>query len=359
MSVDSASIPVVSPLKHKLVNVEAARGIAALMVVFYHAARHIKLDVGYLPFGATSKFGHAGVDFFFVLSGFIIYFVHHGDFGTARRLPYYFERRFTRIYPLFWISVVLSVILAVGLGKHALPTPLFLIQWLLLVPSTADLGVAWTLQHEILFYFLFSVAIINRRAGYVTLGAWLIFILACWQTQPDFTDSALLMRLGSIFNIEFFFGMLAARLVARHTLAKPLHVLCAGGLLFLTCAVLEDFELMNGYASAARIAYGLCSMLIVIGLAFSEKTGRLVLPVFLARLGGASYSIYLFHLPCIGVSYKLLELSGVAHKLSVPVTYFLVVGAGVLAGMMLSRILEFRLIAITRIGLLHMRRLST
>ena len=133
-------------------------------------------------------------------------------------------------------------------------------------------------------------------------------------------------------------------------------VLGTGMLLFLTCGVLEDFELLDGYASQARVAYGLCSMLVVIGLAASESSGRVVIPSFLARFGGASYSVYLLHLPCIGISYKLLELSGLLHKLPVSITYFLVVGAGVSGGVVVSRLIEYRLMGITRQALVLLRR---
>ena len=67
--------------RDRLVGIQAARGAAALLVVFYHAGRMLSLDqyVGNDPLRGLFRFGHAGVDFFFVLSGFIIYFVHHKD----------------------------------------------------------------------------------------------------------------------------------------------------------------------------------------------------------------------------------------------------------------------------------------
>ena len=73
----------------KLIGVQAARGIAALFVVLYHTGRMLSLEqyVGRDPWGGLFHFGHAGVDFFFVLSGFIIYYVHHKDIGTIGRAP--------------------------------------------------------------------------------------------------------------------------------------------------------------------------------------------------------------------------------------------------------------------------------
>jgi len=65
-----------------------ARGVAALTVVLYHATRGLSLPqyLGYIPFGNSLGFGHAGVDFFFVLSGFIIMHAHTADIGRPERL---------------------------------------------------------------------------------------------------------------------------------------------------------------------------------------------------------------------------------------------------------------------------------
>ena len=69
----------------KLSGVQIARGVAALTVVLYHATRGLSLPqyLGYIPFDNSLGFGHAGVDFFFVLSGFIIMYAHTADIGKA------------------------------------------------------------------------------------------------------------------------------------------------------------------------------------------------------------------------------------------------------------------------------------
>jgi peptidoglycan/LPS O-acetylase OafA/YrhL len=54
----------------RLEGVEAGRGVAALLVVLYHAALHVEGNVpGSAVLWGLPHFGHAGVDFFFVLSG--------------------------------------------------------------------------------------------------------------------------------------------------------------------------------------------------------------------------------------------------------------------------------------------------
>jgi exopolysaccharide production protein ExoZ len=129
----------------KLTGIEACRGIAATVVVFYHAARHLDKNYG-MPFlKDVLQFGHAGVDLFFVISGFIILHVHYRDINDPSRLGRYFNRRFTRVMPIYWVATVLTLVMGVGAG---LPT-LSQVAWsVTLLPSNTILilEVAWPLR---------------------------------------------------------------------------------------------------------------------------------------------------------------------------------------------------------------------
>jgi peptidoglycan/LPS O-acetylase OafA/YrhL len=93
---------------------QAGRGVAAIAVLLYH----LNLEL-VARFGGASvsglEVGWAGVDFFFVLSGFIIWHVHAGDIGQDGRLGRYLWNRFTRLYPVYW------AVLAVALALRAIP----------------------------------------------------------------------------------------------------------------------------------------------------------------------------------------------------------------------------------------------
>src|SRR5580692_2096905 len=101
----------------RLLGIQLARGAAAVLVVLYHAGRGLALPqyLGHVPLGGLFNFGHAGIDFFFVLSGFIIFTVHHGDIGRPSALPRYVWRRLARIYPIYW--VVTAIVIALALFK--------------------------------------------------------------------------------------------------------------------------------------------------------------------------------------------------------------------------------------------------
>ena len=87
----------------RLLSVEAARGAAAVLVLLVHSSAMLAAPkyFGEMPFYGLFKFGHAGVDFFFVLSGFIIFHVHRTDLGNPARLGKYLARRFVRIFPTY------------------------------------------------------------------------------------------------------------------------------------------------------------------------------------------------------------------------------------------------------------------
>jgi hypothetical protein len=69
--------------KRNFDTLQLLRGIAAMLVVFYHGT--------HTDFLGFFKFGYMGVDLFFVLSGFIILYIHFTDFGVKHRLTLFTE----------------------------------------------------------------------------------------------------------------------------------------------------------------------------------------------------------------------------------------------------------------------------
>jgi len=181
-----------------------ARGLAAFAVTIFHGIHGIALEqyVGHAPFQWFFSFAHAGVDFFFVLSGFIIYIAHHADVGDLSALPRYVWRRVTRIYPIYWVItgfVIILIIFRPG-GEHELDAEHILNSVLLLPQSRPPLiGVAWTLEHEMLFYLAFSSLIIGRRLGAIVFIGWTCLIVAVTIVRPS---NELLLFAGSRRDVD-------------------------------------------------------------------------------------------------------------------------------------------------------------
>ena len=232
--------------------------------------------------------------------------------------------------------------------KHQVPPASFLLLEATLMPIAGDVGVAWTLQHEILFYIVFAITILNRHIGTLVFSGWLAFLIGTWAGYLPQYDIPILSRLSSPVDIEFFFGMTAAYFLTSGHIKNFKIYLWIGFISFLAFGLAENMKLFDGYASSARLAYGLSSMMIVIGITGVESRQSFRLPKFLVVIGSASYSIYLFHLVCIGVAYKLLEVSGVRTLISINLQYVILVLAGVGGGVVLSRVIEFPLINLVR-----------
>ena len=106
-----------------LFSVQIARGVAATAVVLAHA----NLIIDSRLFHGWLVTGWCGVDFFFVLSGFIICYANSADIGHAERLPIYLYKRFVRVYPVYWLYTAAALLLDLAM---AIVSHKYLISWI-------------------------------------------------------------------------------------------------------------------------------------------------------------------------------------------------------------------------------------
>jgi exopolysaccharide production protein ExoZ len=350
--------PIVLPVRTaRLEGVEAGRGIAALLVVLYHAAGHVEGDVpGSVVLWGVPHFGHAGVDFFFVLSGFIISFVHRTDVGKPERLGHYLERRFTRVFPFYWMVLGFSLLDTWLLHRAQFPGVREVLSNVLLLPQAKDqlVGGAWTLVFELMFYAVFAIAICSRRIGAVVLCVWAALLATGLFLKPS-AENAALGVVTSPFCLEFFFGMGAAAVLSRRTVPFSGLLLIIGIAGFASAGLCEVAGRLYGFGAAARLAYGSCSLMVILALVERERSGRLKVPRFLSVLGRASYSVYLVHLIAIGITFKFLSMAfALTPSWSFPV-WVLLCTMGLIAGILASVWLEQPAIRLVRTRLFGLR----
>ncbi len=332
----------VAAKKNILGSIETGRGIAAFLVVLYHASVHMDKETGERPFSSAFLFGHAGVDFFFVISGFIIFYVHRWHLGEPSRLPDYFMRRIARIYPLFWVALVFSMLMLVLKGE-ALPSFDVLSLDALLVPADSLVGVSWTLRHEMLFYALFGVFFIigfaNGAALCVIWAVVMLYFLAIGAgKETPFVFAS--------YNLQFIMGMMVAYLAHTFTFSRLYSFMMLGGgvVLFFAVGYLENTGIMDGYADPARLYYGIPSAMIVLGCAQLDRY-HAVRPwragVF---FGSLSYSIYLMHLFGMAIGNQVLGVLGLGASLSSEMKMLYLtaagLGFGVVTGLLIERPLQ-------------------
>ncbi|HWW27326.1 MAG TPA: acyltransferase [Caulobacter sp.] len=293
-----------APVRQPLTTIQAGRGVASLLVVLFHLTKTIFNTPQYWPQGILGNvflFGHAGVNFFFVLSGFIIFHAHASDLGKPELLGRYAWRRATRIYPpyLLVLAVIVVAYAMIPSLNTAPPTPTELTASILLVGPNdrPPLAVAWTLFHEIAFYAVFAVAIINVRAG-VIVGA--IWALAC--AVSLFTPWKEAYPLNPL-NLLFGFGIVARILVDRQ-IPGAVWLAGVGAALFIGLGLEEVYHpIFTG--EVRHLLYGAASFLLIVGMARAEFSGRMSAPKWLTFLGDASFSIYLVHYPALSVFAKV------------------------------------------------------
>lgn len=270
--------------KAKIDSLQAGRGLAALAVVAHHAnlASHDFAGVS-VP---ALDYGWLGVDFFFVLSGFIITWSAPGK--TASSFAWH---RFRRV-----VLPYLPIGIAIGLLYMAFPAAsegLRAWSWLTtvtLLPINAEpaLSVAWTLQHEMLFYALFLASWFSGRFM-LGLVLWVAAIAIGVVAQVDW----LAVR---PINLEFLFGVASCWTVRngrgdwRWAVAAVVPVLA-----WIALGAERPWSPLVGLAIACVLP----------PLIRAEMRGAFTVWPALVFLGAASYSLYLAHGLAISIAARL------------------------------------------------------
>jgi len=301
------------PGREKFESLEMIRALAALSVVFFHTQIIFTARTGVIPFGGVFGAGSRGVDLFFVLSGFIIAYIHAGDVGRPGRVRHYFYSRFVRIYPSVWIATLLALtVYLIGFGgpdKADKLQPWSIGASFLLLPQHGDalVNVTWSLKYEIFFYLLFALAILRRGIGLWLILLWQALVLMVYVAGRQLEWSWVSFYLRPIV-LEFGLGLISAWIVINRARFAPLqNRFFVSAMLAFGVTVFVAAELTQAYAPSELeavpdfLVFGLSAAVIVVSLAIVDIQRRYTVPRFLVMLGGASYSIYLVHFSTISL----------------------------------------------------------
>ncbi len=300
-------------------SLQAYRGFAAILVLLYHTNAIIPKYYESVDQIQFFNFGFAGVHFFFVLSGFIVFHVHKADIGNFLSAKKYIVKRIIRIYPLYWI-VTLSLlpfwIIVPTFGQHYHHDIWSLIKSLLLFPQEHNphLSVAWSLCYEVLFYFIFISLLVSKKIGSFTIAAWQLLIVVL-----IFIRLPIELPMSFIFdsiNLLFGFGILAA--ISSKNLPDKLKpwAFSIGNLLFVSIGIRYSYFVPNEhYTLAPNLLFGAASFLIVVSCRSTGLEKLFKENKFFAIVGDASYSIYLVHFPALSLLCKIFKMTN-AENLS-------------------------------------------
>lgn len=289
----------------RIQSLQVLRFLAAAMVIVAHATEAFG---GPLKGTPLAEAGAAGLDLFFVLSGFIITRVAAETPGAVDFL----KRRYLRVAPLFYLSCIPWIFISLGdplLRDWILASLTFWpVQGGQIVGPVNNVG--WTLCFEMVFYAAVGLSKVHRWAGWAILGLYALAALLAAPERPA------LGFLGNAMFLEFLAG--AAIAIIWKGRASPVFgaILTAAGALAMLAGAAATGPAMwtsgmvtaGGVVAAGRTAaLGAPAALIVLGFLHLEpwlRGQRL-----LGYLGDASYSIYLTHTITITVFGRLLGAS--------------------------------------------------
>jgi peptidoglycan/LPS O-acetylase OafA/YrhL len=285
-------------------NIQALRGIAALLVLSVHAFSDrpgLGPDTDWLRMKLWWV-GPAGVDVFFVISGFI---VTTSALTLADRYAHdrvcalvFAIKRLFRIYPVYWVVFAVSSLLFTWIPtSQGIPDMGFFQKLFAMTVWNDRVVSSWSLFFELFFYASLTliIAIAPRRilTGLALWCALFIGIVAgTYISQPD----AAWTVAQSPLLLEFMFGVFVAYLVNLGADKFGPQCLLIGILWFVIS--MQANSALGSLAWEPRWRtplFGIASAFIVYGLVAVEIRQKYQLPRALCRFGDASYSIYIWH----------------------------------------------------------------
>lgn len=316
----------------KLYGIQELRGVASLMIVLYHVTYISNECLNYSFMGGLFDFGYGGVDLFFVISGFLVYYVHCLELGKKQFGIDFLIKKCLRIFPIYWL--VLSLLLMVyflipSYGLEEIRNPVYILLSFLLLPlrnmSNSALSVAWTLRYELLFYLLFSaVFFLKRKTAAALLLLWVVIsaVNLVLRMTGSGTENFDFNFLFSAYNLEFALGSISAYLVLNTYIKKRLSLIIflSGILIFIVNSMLDAVCHLQLHRF---FYYGIPAVIIIFGMTAYELNHGMRHIKPLVFLGNASYSVFLVHLPTISflnkvfVKLHIYELTGYFAGLAV------------------------------------------
>lgn len=279
-----------------LLSVQYLRGCAALMIVFIHLELQLK-RAGYSGYWPT--FLSAGVDIFFVISGFIMWITTANGMSALE----FFRRRFFRIVPLYWLLTSIVLVTLVSFPKvvqsghldrwHVFGSYLFIpvvhpilgIMQPLLIPG-------WTLNYEMFFYVIFGFALLLPANVRLIVVSVILVVLSSVSLFVNVAPLTIMEFYTFSRVLEFAYGMALGWIYVRGIRHSLTIVWIAWACLLLGIGAITQTA---SYFDGRGLLVGVPALLIVAGAVMIEHMQGMPNIRGIHFLGNASYSLYLSH----------------------------------------------------------------
>lgn len=293
-----------------LISIQLLRAVAALGVAIAH------LYAEFAVFGDRSFpnfiVGAAGVDLFFVISGFVIAYSSERFYAQPKGAITFLLRRLARIVPLYWAATTLFLLYLLCVFRGTPIAEILLINdmswpvvgtsfvfWPFPRPSGATfpaLSLGWTLNYEMFFYVVFTGAVLlPRRIAVLAASAALLALPRALPYLAVVSPNPLLIW-GDPLIYEFVYGMLIA-LAFREGLTLPLWLAAISVMIGIGMIAWTGMDASGIEIVPRHLIWGGGAAFIVAGTALARTDRVPVGPAIaaLSLLGDASYALYLLH----------------------------------------------------------------
>lgn len=314
-----------SQADQKLDQLTTTRFFAALSVVLYHGGR----ELGILSLFPMLTSGPTAVNYFFVLSGFVLTLAYYRpDAGFDFRN--YLIARFSRIYPVYILSFVLTCVYYLDIisriKSDKILANIFLYQaWIPRYALSFNIA-AWSLSVEVFFYLAFPLLLFCvkrlsvKQVAWISLGFWAVSqVIHAILYSTLIPEQINLLNYLPLFHINSFLLGLSGGVwylanstrrtsnpfINRFTLIGSIgFVLLAISLREYTPSFFRGFSLDAGLLAPFFLIIILALALDTTGLSQRLKHPWLVL------LGDSSYALFILHIPLFWLFTLVLKLTG-------------------------------------------------
>lgn len=294
-----------APARRQIDAIQGMRAFAALLVALGHMLHEVSgmRGAAALP-GLFQNWTGAGVDIFFVISGFVMVYASQRLFAQPGGAQVFLHRRIARIVPLYW-AMTTVFLLAMAAVPSAIastaPAPIEILKSYFFIPYVRPdqdymqpvYKLGWTLNYEMYFYCVFACVIVLpvRRAVVAMAALFFAVVLAGQLFTPQ---PGVLQFWSHPIILEFIWGAGIALLALR---GFALPGVAAWGLIGMG---LSGFALwavsgVDPYGALRPLVWGVPAAAMVAGAAFMPHGGNGPLSRLMVLLGDASYAIYLVH----------------------------------------------------------------
>lgn len=316
---------------------DGLRGVAALLVVFYHIFEGLSFAAGGTLI-TTINHGYLAVDFFFILSGFVIGYAYDDRLGKTMSLGNFFKRRLIRLHPMIVMGAVIGAVtfciqgsvqwdgtkIATSMVMLALLCAMFFIPAVpgvrYEVRGNGEMfplnGPSWSLFFEYIGNILYALFIhrLSKKALAVLVGILGVFLT--WFALFDVSGYGMIGVGWTFDSVNFLGGSLRmlfpftmGMLLSRHF--RPMQIrgafwICSVVLLLLFCVPYIE---SNGPISLNGLFEAVCILFIfpiLVWIGASGKTTDKRSTQICKFLGDISFPLYAVHYPLMYLFYAWL-----------------------------------------------------